>query len=206
MNDLNHKLIWSMYEEMGRAERHFNGLQAGYRKLVAGWILALFGALGFLLYPSNISVTANESMSMTFIFALGLVAFAGITALWILDLLVYHRLLLAYFFAGEDLETANHWLPPVRTNMLKLNEKWPVMHKVIVFYVVSLAICAGISIGAVMQLLQPDWRFDLLAFGSSIVSAAVLYGILQRQTKTDLQISQDTNLEHRSIRPTTGSQ
>ncbi len=49
---------------------------------------------------------------------LGVAAGIGILLLWMLDVLVYHRLLLAYFENGKEIEWAcREWLPPFRISM-----------------------------------------------------------------------------------------
>ncbi len=49
---------------------------------------------------------------------LGVAAGIGILLLWMLDVLVYHRLLLAYFENGKEIERAcREWLPPFRISM-----------------------------------------------------------------------------------------
>jgi len=41
--------IWNFYIELGLMERHFNEIQAGYRRLASTWMLAVLAAIGFVL-------------------------------------------------------------------------------------------------------------------------------------------------------------
>ncbi|MBI1398007.1 MAG: hypothetical protein GC151_18695 [Betaproteobacteria bacterium] len=41
--------VWKIAEEIGVQERHFNGLQTSYRSMASVWLLAAFGAIGFVL-------------------------------------------------------------------------------------------------------------------------------------------------------------
>jgi hypothetical protein len=41
--------VWRIVSEIGNAERHFNGLQQTYRALASTWLLASFGAAGFVV-------------------------------------------------------------------------------------------------------------------------------------------------------------
>ena len=187
-----------MCEEMGRGERHFNELQAGYRKLASSWVIALFGAFAFLFFPTGDSNSRlGTDAAMIFTLALALVALAGIAAIWILDLLVYHRLLLAYFFAGQKLENDYSWLPRVRNNMSALNSSWPVLKKVVLFYAVCLAVCIGIGFGSLIQVLVPTsglGTFGAVAVITFVLAVCALYWALQVVTKTDVEIREELEI------------
>lgn len=113
--------VWAFVTEIGKAEREFNTLQAGYRKLASGWLLAVFGGLGFLLEP--ITMPGGEVQlgvkDPRLLLAVGLAGWLGILVLWLVDIPLYHRLLVSYFLEGYDLEAQYKWLPQVRHEMSK---------------------------------------------------------------------------------------
>ena len=41
--------IWKIVEEIGEEERHFNDIQVRYRNMASAWLLATFGAIGFVV-------------------------------------------------------------------------------------------------------------------------------------------------------------
>lgn len=105
---------WKMIIELRATEQHFNTIKAQVRTLASSWLLAGFGAMGFLL-------TENLSVPMPTEVAILAVAFAvssGLMLLWMLDLLVYHRLLDAAFVEALKLEEKYPQLPQVRRNMI----------------------------------------------------------------------------------------
>ena len=136
-----YNLIWSMCENIGEIERHFNGLQAGYRKLAAGWVLALFIVIGFVVFSQRGKLNENFDCLLPFVSALGVVAFIGILIIWIIDLGVYHRLLLGVFYAGKRLEEDNKWLPAIHHNMSALGPN--VMRNIMSFYVFAASLALG---------------------------------------------------------------
>jgi len=101
-------------EKLTGSEEHFDGLKSTCRSLASTWLLATFGALGFLLTEDLRGSIPTEVIAL----ALGVAGATGIFLLWILDLLVYHRLLDASFVEGLKLETAFPQAPQVRHRMV----------------------------------------------------------------------------------------
>lgn len=113
--DTPENLAWERLKELRAGEQHFNELKSGCRALASGWLLAAFGAMGFLLTQS---VPADLPVEVL-ILCVGLAGSAGLLLLWVLDLLVYHRLLDAYFSAAREIELAHPGLPQVRGRMIE---------------------------------------------------------------------------------------
>lgn len=131
--NLDRQLIWSMYQEIGVIERHFNELESGYRTMASTWLLAAFGAIGFILTVNSGTLAWKDLI----IGGIGFSASVGLYLLWTLDLLVYHRLLDSAFIEGKRLEARHRWLPQVRHNMMKLQGGRGVMRKIVLFYLLS---------------------------------------------------------------------
>lgn len=105
--------VWKIVQECGEEERHFNQLQSVYRGIASTWLLATFGGVGYLMFDKT-GIPPHPWMA-AMVCMLG--AF-GVALLWMLDLSVYHRLLVAAFNEGRALEEHFLWLPRIRTNML----------------------------------------------------------------------------------------
>lgn len=108
------------YFKLGEMEQRFNESGAGVRTLASGWLLAALAGLGWLLDPSKAgpwAVPLGLLLSMVCTMAV-----AGIATLWVLDQLVFHRLLDAVFLVGLRMERADPTLPPIRAMMLKMIE------------------------------------------------------------------------------------
>src|SRR5688500_15835311 len=87
------ELAWQKICDLRNSEEHFNGIKVKCRTLASTWLLAAFAAMWFLASEKIwISIPVE-----VIILGLGLAAASGMLLLWVLDLLVYHRLLDAYF-------------------------------------------------------------------------------------------------------------
>jgi hypothetical protein len=94
-----------IFKELGTYERHFNQMQSVCRGFASTWLLATFGGIGYSLWNSNFWTRLIEMRAA----AGSLVALAGgtgIFVLWLIDIVVYHRLLVAVTYEAGDLEAA----------------------------------------------------------------------------------------------------
>jgi hypothetical protein len=126
---------WLTITEIGLQERAFNTLQATYRALASTWLLATFGAVGFVW-----SLGAKAPLpvpSEVVVLFIGIAGAVGITLVWLLDLMVYHRLLEVVFWTGLAVELEHQPdIPPMRLHMFSLG---PVTPRVKLFYLAMLA-------------------------------------------------------------------
>ena len=67
-------LAWDVLKELGNSERHFNNLEAEYRKLASIWLLAGFAGMGFIL-KENPQMAVPREIALV---AIGLAASIGI--------------------------------------------------------------------------------------------------------------------------------
>ena len=107
--------VWKIVQECGEEERHFNTLQSVYRGVASSWLLATFGAVGYLMFDKDGHVVHTWLAP-----AVCILGALGICLLWMLDLQIYHRLLVAAFEQGVALEVKFAWLPRMRSAMLTL--------------------------------------------------------------------------------------
>lgn len=109
--------VWKVVQECGEQERHFNQIQGVYRGLASTWILATLGAVGYLLFNKDMAAIPRFPVNLVAA-VICFVGATGATLIWVLDLQVYHKLLVAVFDEGLKLEEEFHWLPRFRINMV----------------------------------------------------------------------------------------
>ena len=132
------------YWKFSEMEQHFNASQGGIRTLASGWLLASCGAVGLLLKSeTNTSWLIPVGLLIILVATL---ACAGLSTLWVIDQLIFHRLLNSVFIVGLRLEAMDPTLPPIRSMMMKSAEskgmhRW---HKF--FYVVPIAAFMALSV------------------------------------------------------------
>ena len=175
-------------EEIGTQERHFNTLQGTYRGMASAWLLASFTAIGFVM-----SKTINIGIDPELLVAgIALAGCVGIALLWVIDLLVYHRLLDSWFIEGLILEDRYPWLPPFRHNMMQTQKGEGVLFRIVGFYLGPVVLLIVVSGGALSLWLCG--RSQLLAagltFGLSLVLAASAAILIRRKTENTAAIEE----------------
>ncbi len=170
LDDAIFEKTWKIVSECGEQERHFNGLQNSYRTLASTWLLAMFGGIGFFLAQK---LEYGNSYRLFLIWAVALAGCLGLVLLWVMDLLVYHRLLDAVFVEGVKLERCYSWLPPFRNNMLRV-QHGGVLPKVVWFYLGSSGSAALIStISLVLWIHSNHGLFAAVIAGAIQITASV---------------------------------
>ncbi len=139
------------YWRLSEMEERFNASAGGVRALASAWMLASLGAIGWLFnyyefdkWPMPLGLLVVMVSSL---------ATVGISTLWVMDQLVFHRLLNSVFLVGLKMEKDDPELPPIRSVMMKTQEgsgtsKWELL-----FYIAPIIIFTLLS-------------FSTLAFGS----------------------------------------
>ena len=137
--------LWKLFDFIATEERHFNDIQAKYRLLASGWLLASFAGIGFVV-TERLNVQASPYLLAAGIAAAGAL---GIQLLWVVDLLVYQRLLDSCFVEGLKLERTLAEMPPFRHNMMKMQSGEGVLFRVVGFYLgptVLLTLITGLAL------------------------------------------------------------
>lgn len=137
-------------------EQHFNGLQAGLRQLASAWLLAALGAIAWLVKSQVEGSMLDPRLLIAIIAAMGNL---GLLVTWILDQLVYHRLLNAAFLMGLRLEYLDRRLPPLRTLMMLYSRKRGMARFLRLFYLLPMWVLACVAVSACLWPL--DGRADL---------------------------------------------
>lgn len=178
-------------------ERHFNDLQTSYRNMASGWLLATFAAIGFVI-SQNIRVAVDPEFLIAVIAIAG---WMGITLLWILDLLVYHRLLDSCFVEGLILEERYPWVPPFRHNMMNTQKGLGVLFRTVGFYLVPIVLLILIAGGALsLWLYRAGHPFSALLLVTISVVLAFLSAIVIRSKTENTIVIQNRLTEGRTNR------
>jgi len=131
--------IFDWIKEIGEQERHFNNISSIYKSLASTWLLATFGAIGFIM------INKIEPKELT----ICIISFAGsigIFLLWLIDLRVYQQLLAANFVEGYELEKKYSWLPQIRHSITKTQKTGTVVSNLSWFYIIAIEILFVTSI------------------------------------------------------------
>ena len=188
-DDASFDRVWKIVEECGEAERHFNQLQGVYRGIASTWLLATLAGVGYLLFDEH--AQGNRSGIAAGVCLAGVL---GICLIWLLDLNVYHRLLVAVFREGRKLERQFPWLPRFRTNMYAVGRiegqrKDPVWRRLGYYYAgtTSVPLIAGLYHFA-RFLLDSGYSREttsLLTLGILMISVAGILALLLCFSKPD---------------------
>jgi hypothetical protein len=137
------------YKSIASYEHHFNSLETELRKLASVWLLAALGGIAYLVKQS----VADSLLDAKLLIGIAaLMGNAGLLVLWILDQLVYHRLLNSVFLLGLRMEYVDRSLPPIRTLMMLFSRKRGMARFLRLFYLVPM-----FGLGAV-SLIAGIWR------------------------------------------------
>jgi hypothetical protein len=161
--------------KLGEYERHFNIIQAGIRGLASVWLLASFGAIATLLKRDEVTnLWIPADLVIASICAMGA---AGLFLLWIIDQLVYHRLLNALFIVGLKLEYDEPERPPIHASMYASGPKLGFARLLSLFYLLPIGALGAICIAACAHALHGDhqgrdWGLIVLAAVPVCMAAA----------------------------------
>ncbi|MEE9555577.1 MAG: hypothetical protein V3W18_14920 [candidate division Zixibacteria bacterium] len=118
--------IIEKYTRIQINEHHFNKMETEIRKLASVWLLASLGAIAFFVRGAYLG-EGGETITMlppkALISIICMMGTIGLLVLWILDQMVYHRLLNAVFLLGLRMEYLHESLPPIRTLMFLFSRR-----------------------------------------------------------------------------------
>jgi hypothetical protein len=160
--------------KLAEYERHFNTIQAGIRGLASVWLLAAFGAIATLLKREEADkLWVPPEWVIGSICAMGA---GGLALLWIIDQLVYHRLLNAAFIVGLKLEHDEPGRPPMHASMYASMPRHGFAQLLSLFYVLPIAALGAIALAAAIYAVggEPEgWDWALFALAAVPVTLAV---------------------------------
>jgi hypothetical protein len=195
--------VVSIFSEISKAEHHFNDLQARYRVMASTWLLGTFAGMGYILAGNinfeKLPLPKDFQSTEIFIIGIALASAAGVYLLWTLDLMVYHRLLDAWFIEGWLFERQHSWLPPVRTTMFEFCGKG-ILNRVIAFYLVSEGIVQAIAItGLCIWMNEHHSKYSEIVLAVSILVALL---VLYRMRRSTLNTMDFVNIRKSSVEKT----
>jgi hypothetical protein len=153
--------LYEKYQRIQVYEHHFNNLQTEIRKLASVWLLVALGAIAYLIrgeYVGENDVTKLMIDPKLLISMVSLMGIVGLSILWVLDQMVYHRLLNATFLLGLRMEYRYTFLPPIRTLMVLLSRKRGMARFLRLFYLgpmLVLAIASSFWVGWYLSQSRP---------------------------------------------------
>lgn len=168
--------VWKILQALDERERHFNNLQTRYRALASTWLLASFTGIGFL-FTTRLEVSDGLNLQQTdlaiFVAVAGQV---GLSLLWVLDLLVYHDLLVASYAIGSNLEKRFDWLPPIRKNFSRLRDPQKVRWRIAQYYLGGIGILGTVAmLIAVVTAPQSGSCWVVLPVTSTLIITAIIF-------------------------------
>jgi len=163
--------------KLAEYERHFNTIQAGIRGLASVWLLAAFGGIATLLKREEADkLWVPPEWVIGSICAMGA---GGLALLWIIDQLVYHRLLNAAFIVGLKLERDEPSRPPMHASMYASAPSLGYARLLSLFYLLPIAALGAIALAAAIYAVGGDvGGWDWALFGLAAVPGALALGIL----------------------------
>jgi len=155
------------YASIATYEHHFNNMETEVRKFASAWLLAALAAIAYVV-RQEIPKALLDAMLLIVIVCL--IANIGLLILWILDQLVYHRLLKAVFLLGLRMEFKYSELPPIRTLMMLFSKRRGMSRFLRLFYLVPMTIFGAVAAVAAV------WR--LVGTGSTPLSFVGIVSLL----------------------------
>ena len=134
------------YWKLSEMEERFNSSAGSIRTLASTWILVSLGSIGWLF--NSFKIDSWPMPLGLLVVMVSLLATIGISTLWVMDQLVFHRLLNSIFLVGLKMEKDDPELPPIRSMMIKTQEgtgtsKWELLYymaPIMIFTLLSLII------------------------------------------------------------------
>lgn len=139
------------YWKLSDMEERYNSSSGGIRALASAWLLASLGATGWLFNSYDPSTWPLPlGLLVVVVMTLGAV---GMITLWVMDQLVFHRLLTSVFLVGLKIEHDDPEIPPLRSMMMKTEEglgthRWErlfYLGPIFVFVMISVVVIVGAS-------------------------------------------------------------
>lgn len=103
----NKTLQYGLYNKLSQFERHFESITTKYKNIALTWLLATYGAIGFLLSGEVASLPINHFLAVGIVSFIGTI---GVALIWHLDMNVYHRFWAALFIEEVVIEEKNSFL------------------------------------------------------------------------------------------------
>lgn len=158
------------YRQIKEYEHHFNGLETEIRKFASAWLLAALGAIAFLIRGDITNPLVQPRVLVAIVCLMGNI---GLVVLWVLDQLVYHRLLNAVFLLGLRMEYLHSKLPPIRTLMVLYSKKRGMARYIRFYYLAPMVVLTVASLIASLWWSTSDAEASASSSAVAFLSTAV---------------------------------
>lgn len=173
----NHDVYW----KIEASERHFNNIQAGIRGVASGWLLSAFGAIAVVIQKSNsVEWWIQPDLIIMTICAM---ASLGLLILWIMDQLVYHRLLNSFFLLGLKYEYDHPDIPPVHTAMILSSDNRGMSRLLKLYYLIPIVALGLIAFTFFFVSYDPEFNLKLLSILIVIIPLVLVVWIFNESDR-----------------------
>jgi hypothetical protein len=175
-------------------EERYNSSSGAIRALASAWLLASLGSTGWL-FDSYKPETWPLPLGFLVVVLMTLGSIGMIT-LWVMDQLVFHRLLASVFLVGLKIEKDDREIPPIRFVMLKSQEGLGTHRWELLFYLgpilVFVLISAVVIVGGSDELFSPNRKYfslntRLLSITLCILQLVVLVWMMAKLPSMSLE-------------------
>lgn len=175
-------------------EERYNSSSGQIRTLASAWLLGALGATGWM-FSAYDPETWPLPIGLLIVVVMTLGSF-GIITLWVMDQLVFHRLLTSVFLVGLKMEKDDHQIPPLRSMMMKFQEGLGTHRWERIFYLspalAFLLITFTIIIGGSERLFSPNISFitinmKLLSLGLGMSQLAAIVWMITKLPSMSLE-------------------
>lgn len=163
------------YWKLEDSEKHFNNIQAGIRGLASAWLLSAIGAIAFLV--QKYSQEAWWIQPELIVLIICAMASLGLLVLWIIDQLVYHRLLNSFFLVGLKYEYDHPDVPPVHATMILSADSRGMSRYLRLYYLIPILTLGAIGLVFFFLLSANYQQFQFLPSALAITPILTSYGI-----------------------------
>lgn len=182
--DNNH--IIEIYKEFGIYERHFNQIQNVFKGLASTWFLAGFTGIGYIFSTEFNSIPFDPNFASSLIC---LVISTGILLFWMMDVLIYHKLLRATLETGEYFESKNkikHFIE-LRQNFKHYTNSLNVRTAMSIFYIVPCLILVFGSLYFLLKIWTNNTWYNntiILVWLIAIIISSIFILVFQKRKST----------------------
>lgn len=161
---------WSKIELITNAEHHFNNLCFKIRTLASSWLLATMGGVGFLLSRA-ITLDLHNTQLIVLLCWVGAI---GILVLWVLDMLIYQKMLHVWFDSRKEIEERNADFPKIRHNIKKSQPGGRASNLIKLFYLALVALPLALAL-YISVFLQMHMLWAVSSISMLVASLASIY-------------------------------
>lgn len=158
------------YWALSELEQGFGGQQANIRLMASTWMLTSFAGIGFILQRSEESVAGWLISSIPILICIiSTMAFTGLFVLWVIDQLIFQRLLNSVTLMCLKMEFDNPSLPRTRALFMASAENVGMSYWFRLFYLLPMT---GLVLTNVFVSIRPGAAWNI-SFSDIIIASVI---------------------------------